>query len=124
MLVVLAIINGTIREKYINSYVGQQKGHLISSVVFCIVIIVATYFYVLLFLFGKGLGTKTMLDVGGYWLVLTVAFEFIFGHYVAGHSWEKLLADYNIFKGRIWGVVLLTVFFAPLVCATLLQDNP
>lgn len=114
VLVVLAIINGAIREKYINSYVGQQNGHQISSVIFCIVIIIATYFYVLLF--GKGLGTETMLEVGSYWLILTVAFEFVFGHYVAGHSWEKLLADYNIFKGRIWIIVLLAVFFAPLLC--------
>jgi peptidoglycan/LPS O-acetylase OafA/YrhL len=113
-LVILAIINGAIREKYINLHIGQQKGHIISSIVFCIVILFVTYFYVLLF--SKGYGTEAMIDVGIYWLALTVAFEFVFGHYVAGHSWERLLADYNIFNGRIWIIVLITTFFAPLVC--------
>ena len=113
-LVILAIINGAIREKYINLHIGQQKGHIISSIVFCIVILFVTYFYVSLF--SKGYGTEAMIDVGIYWLVLTVAFEFVFGHYVAGHSWERLLADYNIFNGRIWIIVLITTIFAPLVC--------
>ena len=39
---------------------------------------------------------------GFWWLALTILFEFGFGHFVAGHSWQTLLADYNIFAGRLW----------------------
>jgi hypothetical protein len=55
------------------------------------------------------------LTVGFIWLGLTVAFEFIFGHYVVGHSWSELLTDYNILTGRLWIVVLIWITIAPLV---------
>jgi hypothetical protein len=30
------------------------------------------------------------------------------------HPWKKLLADYNIFAGRLWLLVLLNNIIAPL----------
>jgi hypothetical protein len=51
--------------------------------------------------------------VGLIWLVLTIAFEFIFGHFVVGHPWSKLFADYNLFDGRLWILVLLWVVITP-----------
>ncbi|MEW6447103.1 MAG: hypothetical protein AB1426_03305, partial [Bacillota bacterium] len=53
--------------------------------------------------------------IGLIWLVLTVAFEFGFGHFVMGHSWSRLLHDYNLLKGRLWVLVLLWVAIAPYV---------
>jgi hypothetical protein len=53
------------------------------------------------------------LGVGLFWLVLTVTFEFLFGRYVAGASWEALLADYDVLRGRLWPLVLLTTLLAP-----------
>jgi hypothetical protein len=44
-----------------------------------------------------------------------VGFEFRFGHYVMGRSWSRLLADYNLFAGRVWVLVLLTVLCMPLI---------
>jgi hypothetical protein len=35
--------------------------------------------------------------IGLVWLGMTVAFEFLFGHYVAKRSWNQLLCDYNFF---------------------------
>ena len=29
--------------------------------------------------------------------------------------WDRLIGDYNILKGRIWSLVLLTTFFAPYI---------
>ena len=55
-----------------------------------------------------------LLLIGALWLTLTVVFEFGFGHYVIGHPWKYLLADYNIFKGRLWSLVLLVTFVSPL----------
>lgn len=53
--------------------------------------------------------------MGVIWLFSTIAFEFIAEHYVFGNSWEKLLADYNLFEGRIWSLVLLTILLAPYI---------
>lgn len=54
-----------------------------------------------------------LLAVGLLWLVLTVLFEFLFGHYVAGLSWRTLLAEYDLLQGRLWSLVLLTTLLAP-----------
>ena len=42
-----------------------------------------------------------------------MAFEFSFGHFVAGHSWSRLFQDYNLFAGRLWVLVLLWLTLAP-----------
>jgi hypothetical protein len=44
-----------------------------------------------------------------------MAFEFGFGRLVMGHPWSRLLRDYNVFAGRLWGLVLLVVLLMPLV---------
>jgi hypothetical protein len=46
-----------------------------------------------------------------------LAFEFLAGHYLFGNPWERLLADYNIFRGRVWVTVLLLQLFGPFFAA-------
>ena len=46
---------------------------------------------------------------------MTLAFEFLFGHYVAGHSWSRLIADYNILEGRVWSLFLVWIAVLPYV---------
>jgi hypothetical protein len=56
-------------------------------------------------------------QIGFEWLVLTLAFEFLVGHYILGTSWERLLADDNVLKGHIWVLVLVTTAVAPQITA-------
>ena len=58
--------------------------------------------------------TRDALLVGVLWLVLTLAFEFLVGHYVFHKPWAELTEDYHVLRGRIWPLVLLVVLFAPL----------
>ena len=58
-------------------------------------------------------GSAALLGIGVFWLLLTLAFEFLFGHYVAGASWQELLADYDVLEGRFWPLVLLAVLLGP-----------
>ena len=51
--------------------------------------------------------------IGFVWLTLTVCFEFLFGHYIAGHSWSRLLEDYNLMAGRLWPLLLVWVTVLP-----------
>jgi hypothetical protein len=53
--------------------------------------------------------------VGLYWVILTVAFEFLAGHYLFGTPWATLTADYRIHEGRVWILVLVTVAIAPVL---------
>jgi hypothetical protein len=50
------------------------------------------------------------------WLVATIAFEFLFGHFVSGLTWSALLADYDIRRGRLWPLILLSVGLGPWLC--------
>jgi hypothetical protein len=57
--------------------------------------------------------TATATAVGGVWALLTLGFEFGFGHYVMGTSWAELLADYDVSRGRIWVLVPIATAAAP-----------
>jgi hypothetical protein len=117
VLTVLAILNGTLRNYTYSRVVGEQAAHVLSSLIFVAVIFAVTYAFLRLVRLDYGPGD--LLVVGAAWVVLTVGFEFFFGHYVAGHPWSRLLADYNIFKGRVWALLLLAVFVAPLIMGRL-----
>lgn len=56
-------------------------------------------------------------------MILTILFEFVFGHYVIKNPWQKLLADYNILKGRLWSLLLLTELISPLLIGLLLKRS-
>ena len=62
--------------------------------------------------------------VGVLWLVLTLAFEFLAGHYLFHNPWERLFADYNVAQGRIWILVLITTVLAPVLVYALRSAQP
>jgi hypothetical protein len=65
-----------------------------------------------------GIGTPAMAwAIGAFWMVLTIAFEFGFGRLVTGASWEGLWGDYDLSRGRLWPLVLLTTLVAPRAVA-------
>lgn len=63
-----------------------------------------------------------LLVVGVVWVVLTVIFEFGVG-YVEDGSIEPVLAQYDVFAGQIWVLVLVTLFVAPLLFGDWLATN-
>jgi hypothetical protein len=52
--------------------------------------------------------------VGVFLTSLVLAFEFLAGHFLFGRSWGYLLADYNVLRGRIWVLVPIVTWLAPL----------
>jgi hypothetical protein len=113
VFMVLAIVNGIVREKVYKPAVGDLTAHQISTVIFVSLIFVVTY--LILQASGLQLTDLAALVMGSIWLITTILFEFLAGHYVFKNPWKKLLADYNIFKGRIWILVLLATFLAPYI---------
>jgi len=53
------------------------------------------------------------LMVGAIWLALTVAFEFLFFHFVMGQTWAELLKAYHIWEGELWVLILIWIFVLP-----------
>jgi hypothetical protein len=110
------VLNGGLRELLLDPWIGERSGHVVSTILLCLVILLVAWLAIL------WIGARTdeeALRVGLLWLVLTVVFEFLAGHYLFGNSWEALLADYNLFAGRIWPLVLVADLLAPLLALRL-----
>jgi hypothetical protein len=56
--------------------------------------------------------------IGVTWVALTLAFEFLGGHFIFGRPWQELLGDYNLFAGRIWVMVLIVTLMTPVIAFT------
>ena len=116
LFVIVAIVSGVIRESFLTPVIGDQAAHQIGSI--------AVSLFVFLITLGliKTLGISNPSRywiVGGIWVLMTIAFEFLFGHYVMGHPWNRLFADYNILKGRLWVLVLVSAAVSPYLTAKL-----
>ncbi|MGB5420656.1 MAG: hypothetical protein WBN03_00755 [Desulfobacterales bacterium] len=111
-MVFIAIANGVLRQYGYGRWMKELSAHQVSSLTAVIL------FYLYTWIFGKMLpleSSRQALAVGIIWLCLTVAFEFLFGHYVANHPWSRLIQDYDLLSGRLWALVLLAVTAAPYV---------
>lgn len=109
-LVFLMIGNGVLRELGYGPRMGELQAHQVSTVIG----IVIYGFYTGLVFDWLGVSNRQQAwTVGLLWLVLTVVFEFGFGRYIAGHSWGRLLKDYNLLEGRVWALFLAWVAVAP-----------
>lgn len=111
LLAFLAILNGAVREAVLRPALGEQAGHVVSTLIFCVVILLVTI--VALGWIGPS-SWRAALMVGLAWVGLAVVFEFLAGHYLFGSSWTQLLADYDLREGRVWLLVLITSLLAPV----------
>jgi hypothetical protein len=116
LLLALAILNAVAREKLFVQWFGPQLAQMLSGVSLSVLIFLATLLSV------NWLGLRTVGQcwlVGMMWLVMTVLFEFLFGHYFAGHSWEALLQAYRFPLENLWLLVLLVILVSPCLAARL-----
>jgi len=93
---------------------GDVAGRVLSSVTLCLAILLLSWFTIQ---WIAPLSSRHAWTIGGLWVGLTLAFEFLGGHYVFGNPWSESLADYNILRGRIWLLVLVITATAPRLTA-------
>ena len=112
----VAIGCAVMREKFLVPGFGPLAGKALGTVLVAAIIFGLIYGYV-----GRLQGATRvfLVKLGLFWTILTIAFEFLFGHYVMGHSWDSLWADYNVLRGRLWPLVLLVTLFGPLAARRL-----
>ena len=115
-MVVIAILNGAFRELVFAKTLSELRAHQLS----CLTGILLFGAYTRLIGLKWPLQSKNQtVAVGLVWRILTDAFEFTFGRYVAHHSRERLFQDYNILDGRLWVLVLLAVALLPTIAFSL-----
>ena len=111
-LVLIAVANGILRESTYAKHVSALTAHQLSTITAFVFMGVFVWFLHRLWPIES---TAQAWTIGVIWLLMTIAFEFGFGHFVAGHPWSTLLADYNLLAGRVWALLLVWILVMPFV---------
>ena len=111
-ILVLAILNGALREGLLIPRLGEQAGRLLSPILLAALVCGAAWIAIP---WIRPRGPRQAWSVGLLWLGLTLAFEFLAGHYLFGDPWERLLSEYDIAAGRLWVLVPIATLIAPAV---------
>ena len=93
---------------HVGEFRSNQIGVFTGSVIILVIALV----------FVRWIGVSRTIDllaVGLLWLVLTLAFEILFGRFVVGASWERLAADYNVLEGGLLPFGMLVLMLSPLI---------
>lgn len=113
LMIPVAILNGLFRESVVRPRIGELPAHQLS------VATGSAGFLALVYALWHGeagrIDDRDLFRMGAGWVLATIIFEFGFGRYLRGFSWETLLHDYNVRAGRLWVVVLLVILFAPVI---------
>ena len=106
------IANGVLRELVLKQLVPAQVAEAISVAIGIAIVLVLTR-WLLHPLAGKA--PSELVRASVTLVLLTVAFEFLFGHYVDRKSWSDLVANYEIWNGKLWPIALATIAFTPFL---------
>jgi len=115
-ILVLAILNGTLREKALIPAMGTFGGLFASGIVLSVCIVLVAFLAVPWY---RPLASSQYWLIGLFWLLLTVLFEFSFGRFVQHKDWAQLLQAYTFKGGNIWPVVLAVTLLSPWLAARL-----
>jgi hypothetical protein len=110
LLFVAMFANGAIRVVILQPQLGEDRARQVASLSGVALVLILSWLFVR---YAPEARSSHLLWVGVAWLASTVAFEFVFGHFVSGQSWSALLADYNIMRGRLWSLILVSVCLGP-----------
>lgn len=111
---VAAILNGTFREKFLVPTIGSSMALPLSGVSLAILVFVVSLIFIP---FIGASEPKAYIVIGLLWVVFTLSFEFIFGHFVAGKSWQEVMQVFNVKKGDLFVVVLCVTAISPWFAA-------
>ena len=110
-ILILAVLNGGVRDTWLVPALGDTLGRALSTISLSALVLLMSWFSIDWLCPRSNSGAW---GIGLLWVALTLAFEFLAGHYLFKKSWAELLADYDLTRGRIWLVVLVVLLFAPL----------
>ena len=109
-LLLVSVANGAMRDFTYGKHIDALSAHQISCVTGILLLGIVIRWFIRRY--PPASGRQAML-IGVFWLALTVAFEFLFFHYIGGHPWSELWASYDVLHGQMWLFVLLWVALAP-----------
>jgi hypothetical protein len=108
----IGVANGVTRQAVYANRLGDRQAHQVSS----ITAVAAELGYARAIHRRWPLAeARQAAEVGFLWMLMTVAFEFLFGHYVGRQSWTELAEDWDLVHGRLWPLVVASIGLAPTI---------
>jgi len=111
LLVPLMVANGALRDLVYAPALGDPVARALSSVTGSTLVFAVAYLYVRR---EEPRPAAAWLRVGALWVFLTILFEIGLGLSL-GLSLAEILRDYDLSAGRVWLLVLLSLFSAPIL---------
>ena len=105
-----AFANGAFREVLLVPRMGTARAHVLSTAILAAIIMLIAWAGIR---WVGPAGARQSLAVGAIWVALTLAFEFLAGHYLFHRPWSVLLGDYDLTRGRVWVVIPVVTLLAP-----------
>lgn len=113
-IIPVSIINGILRESAVAPLIGEKLALPASGLTLSLMIFIICLAFIPLL--GKG-NRKDYINIGLFWLGLTVIFEFIFGLLVMKKTFADLIKAYNFTSGNLWLFVVLFIAIVPWLSA-------
>jgi hypothetical protein len=111
-IIVAEVFHGVVRAAVLVPQVGDARARQIGVLTGSVIILALAVAFV------RRLGAtsrRQLFVIGVLWVVLTVIFETVFGRFVLGASWQRLLSDYNPAEGGFLGFGMLFLALAPFL---------
>lgn len=117
-LVIMCIefVHGALRTLLLAPLIGDFLARQISVLTGSLMILTVAFLFVR---WLRAHTTGSLLLAGLLWLLLTLLFEFGFGHFILKLSWERLASDYDLRHGGLMPLGLVVLLLAPLIAAKL-----
>ena len=110
MMLVVSVANGAVRDLTYGKYLEELRAHQLSTLSGMVLLGLVMGAFLRA---HRPASATHAIGIGLTWLALTLAFEFLFFHYVGGHSWRQLLRNYDLSQGRIWILIPAWITVAP-----------
>lgn len=114
IMVLCAILNGLLRENILNPWLGNDIALPVSGLILSLLVLLVTWLFIPLFGIQQ---PRIYWLIGGLWISMTLAFEFLFGRFVVGNSWQDIFQVFNITQGNLFLLALLVTAIAPWLMA-------
>ncbi len=111
-LIFAEILHGILRGIFLVPLVGEFRSNQIGVFTGSLIILLIAYCAI------RWIGvqqTRGLLLIGTIWLLLTVAFEILFGRFVIGLTWDRISSDYDMVHGGLMPIGLVVLLCSPLI---------
>ena len=109
-----AIANGTFREHFLAPAIGARTALPVSGILLSAIVLLVTW---CCFRLIAGYRQPAYLLIGLQWVLMTLSFEFLFGHFVADKPWPEISRVFDFTQGDLFIVVLAVSLISPLLVA-------